>query len=215
MAINKKNFFLLLCLIMLSGTTFFSCTADEEIVQTPVSEDYKGKAKEMLTDSIVFYTRAMQSTVNKTLLEEGCPVKYFFEWRDGDVVNVQIRNFSVGKMPVRIWYSINCKLMQLNTWEKDEYTGEGWIKFQGSGGVTDYTGEADGYTDGNGGDGYTTGYLNVLTKELEMACNFNVMLMQSSVYRQTIIYSRIDTFEADFAQYEKDLAEYKKEHGIS
>ena len=58
------------------------------------------------------------------------------------------------------------------------------------------------------------GYLNVDTKEIEFSTNFNVMLMQSFVYRQKIDYSKKLTYEQDFKQYEEDLAKYKKEHGI-
>ena len=108
--------------------------------------------------------------------------------------------------------------MQLNTWEKEEYTGDGWIKFQGTGGSTRYTGnqndEEGSYESGDGGAGSVTGYFNAKTNEIEFVTNFNVMNMSSDVYLQKVDPTRIDRFETDFAQYEKDLAEYKKEHGI-
>ena len=40
------------------------------------------------------------------------------------------------------------------------------------------------------------------------------MLMQSYVFLQTIDYSKMDTYEKDFAKYEADLAAYKKGHGL-
>ena len=70
------------------------------------------------------------------------------------------------------------------------------------------------YTDGKGGAGTVIGYLNVNTKQIEFSTNFNVMLMQSFVFLQTIDYSKMDTYEEDFAKYEADLKAYKKEHGL-
>ena len=213
-----KKFLMMLiavALTMLSCAIFFSCTADEEITKTPVSESYISDAKELLQDSIVLNATAMQGTVNKTLLDEGCPLKYYFNWKGDDILNLQIREFCVGKMPLTIWFNIDVKFMQLNSWEKEEYKGEGWIKFQGDGGKTVYTAIDEDYEDGNGGAGNVTGFLNVKTREIEFVTSFNVMNMSSDVYLQKIDPTRMDRFEEDFAQYEKDLAEYKKEHGIS
>lgn len=57
------------------------------------------------------------------------------------------------------------------------------------------------------------GYLNVLTNEIEFIINYNLMNVRTETFKQTIDKSRIDNFEAEFAQYEKDLAQWKKEHG--
>ena len=190
-----------------------ACSSDEEITNTPVTDSYLSQAKSILKDSIVFNAKAWQGTVNKTRLESGCPVKYHFSWK-GDTMTLQIKAFSVGSMPLRIWFVVNCKFMQLNSWEKDEYTGDGWIKFEGSGGNTTYLALTTEYADGTGGSGTVTGYLNVLTKEIEFETNFNVMNFSTQVYQQKIDYSRMANFDAEFAQYEKDLAEYKKEHGL-
>ena len=212
---KKTIRFFAVALTMLSCVIFFSCTADEEITKTPVSESYISEAKELLQDSIVLNATAMQGTVNKTLLDEGCPLKYYLNWKGDDILNLQIREFCVGKMPLTIWFTIDVKFMQLNSWEKEEYKGEGWIKFQGDGGKTVYTAIDEDYEDGNGGAGSVTGFLNVKTREIEFVTSFNVMNMSSDVYLQKIDPTRMDRFEEEFAQYEKDLAEYKKEHGIS
>lgn len=212
---NKKGFFLFVAFFALLTLGLISCSADEETTKTPVADEYLQTARELLQDSIVLNATAMQGTVNKTLLDEGCPLKYYLKWKSQDTLNIQIKNFSVGKMPVTIWFTINCKFMQLNSWEKEEYTGEGWIKFQGTGGNTIYTANTSDYEDGDGGAGSVQGYLNVKTKQIEFVTNFNVMNMSSDVYLQTIDPTRIDRFDEEFAQYEKDLAEYKKEHGIS
>lgn len=211
---KKTIVFFAVALMTLSCVMFFSCTADEEITKTPVSESYISAAKEILQDSVVLNATAMQGTVNKTLLDKGCPLKYYLNWKDNDILNLQIRKFCVGKMPLTIWFTIDVKFMQLNSWEKEEYQGEGWIKFQGDGGKTVYTAIDEGYEDGNGGAGSVTGFLNVNTNEIEFVTNFNVMNMSSDVYLQKIDPTRIDRYDEDFAQYEKDLEEYKKEHGI-
>lgn len=212
---KKTIVFFAVVLTTLSCVMFFSCTADEEITKTPVSESYISKAKEILQDSVVLNATAMQGTVNKTLLDEGCPLKYYLNWKGDDILNIQIREFCVGKMPLTIWFTIDVKFMQLNSWEKDEYQGDGWIKFQGNGGQTVYTAIDEDYEDGNGGAGSVTGFLNVNTKEIEFVTNFNVMNMSSDVYLQKLDLTRMDRFEEEFEQYEKDLAKYKEEHGIS
>lgn len=199
---------------LLCCTFFFSCS-EEENSKEPISDEYLSVARELLQDSIVLNATAMQGKVNKTLLDEGCPLKYYLSWRSQDTLNIQIRKFSVGKMPVTIWFTVNCKFMQLNTWEKDEYSGEGWIKFQGTGGKTVYTAIDEGYEDGDGGAGTVQGYLNVKTKEIEFVTNFNVMNMSSDVYLQKIDPTRMAKFDEEFAEYERKLAEYKKKHGMS
>ena len=214
-----KYSFLLVLSLVLSLVILNSCTADDEITKEPVSEDHITKAHEILKDSIVLNATAMMGTVNKTLLDKGCPLKYYLEWKGNDTLNVQIKKFCVGKMPVVVWFSANCKFMKLNSWEKEEYSGSGWVKFQARGGQTYYTGNENDvdnhYESGEGGSGSITGYLNVDTKMIEFVTYFGVMNMSSDVYPQEVDPSRMERFDEEFAQYEKDLAEYKKEHGIS
>ena len=202
------NFTILFCLC------FSGCKADEEIVQEPVTDNRLSIAKESLRDSIVFYARAMMGTVNKTLLESGCPVKYYFKWKDDGMLNMQILHFRVGVMPLTISFTINLKFMELNTWEKKEYQGSAWMKFQGYNGITIANANADGYEDAEGGNGTVTGYFNSETKEIEFVTNFGVMNMTTDVYQQKIDYSRMATYDEDFAQYERDLKKYKEEHGL-
>jgi hypothetical protein len=196
---------------------YFSCKDDEDITKENVSDSYLKSAKSVLQDSIVLNATAMQGTVNKTCLKKGCPMKYYFSWRSSDTLNIQIRDFSVGKMPVTIHFSINVTFMKLNTWEKDEYSGDGWIKFKGYNGFTSYSSlsDSDDYEDGSGGSGTMIGYYNASSHEIEFVTNFNVMNFTADVYQQKIDTSRMNTFEKDFAQYEEDLAQYKKEHGMS
>lgn len=205
-------------LTLLSCIVFNACDADEALVPTPVDDEYLSIAREVLKDCIVLNATAMQGTVNKTLLKEGCPLKYYLEWKGKDTLNMQLKEFSVGKMPVTVWFSANCKFMQLNTWEKDEYPEEGWIKFQATGGVTYYTGNGNdmngSYESGEGGAGTVVGYFNVRTHEIESVTNFNVMNMSSDVYLQKVDPSRLERYDEEFAKYEADLAKYKEEHGL-
>lgn len=208
-AITKTITSFVLCLFV--GTILTSCKTDQE---NPVEEAYVQEAKKTLRDVVVLNATAMMGTVNKTLLKEGCPMKFYMEWRGEKELNIQIREFSVGRMPVTIWFSINCKFMQLNTWEKKEYPEAGWIKFEGFGGIINYTGNEAGYDSGEGGGGTLIGYFNAKTHEIEFVTNYNTMNVTSDVYRQKIDPTRINRFDEEFAQFQKDLEKYKKEHGI-
>lgn len=102
--------------------------------------------------------------------------------------------------------------MNLNSWEKDEYPGNGWVKFQGKEGNVTTVG--DDTNDNQQGSGASVdGYLNVQTNEVEFIINYNLMNVRTETFKQIINKSRINNFEAEFAQYEKDLAQWKKEHG--
>lgn len=219
-ALVAARIFLLCSVALFTCSLFSSCSVDEENGKNPVETNLILKAKDILKDSIVVRSKAMMGPVDKTLLPEGCPLKYYFSWdlKSETPLNIKLKNFSVGNMPVQVWFNIYCRLIPLNSWEKDEYKGDGWIKFTGVNGDVTYTpnqhdvnGE---YTDGKGGAGTVIGYLNVNTKQIEFSTNFNVMLMQSFVFLQTIDYSKMDTYEEDFAKYEADLKAYKKEHGL-
>ena len=207
----KNSVFFLLVLL---GGIYVSCTDDEKIEESDVAEKYLHAAKEILQDSIVLNATAMQGTVNKTCLDEGCPLKYYFEWRTNDSLNIQLRNFTVGKMPLSIWFSINVKFMNLNTWEQDEYPEDGWIKFKGSSGITNYTGNTEDYESGSGGSGTVKGYFNARTNEIEFVTTFNVMNFTADVFQQTINLTRMATFEEDFGQYELDLVQCKDDKGL-
>ena len=114
-------------------------------------------------------------------------------------------------MPFNITFKCKTKFMKLNSWEVKEYTGDGWIKFYGTDGSVSTTSTSDAYKAGSGAT--VTGYLNVSTLETQFIADYNMMGVTSQCFLQTIDKSRIDNFEAEFAQYEEDLAKWKKEHG--
>lgn len=198
--------------ILLLALVFPACSSDDDVTGSEVSEDYVSKAKDVLTGDIVLSTRATMNGVDKTLLESGCPTKFSFTWNEDGTMTTSLVDFTVGTMPFAVTFKCRCKFMNLNSWEKDEYTETGWIKFQGTNGnVTTIGDEA---SDSQQGSGATIdGYLNVATNKIEFIINYNMMNVRTETFKQTIDKSRIDNFEAEFAQYEKDLAQWKKEHG--
>ncbi|WP_329902992.1 DUF4903 family protein [Porphyromonas pogonae] len=212
---RKQNLYQTFFSVLVLGCIFFSCTDDQKISKQPVSADYISEAKKVLQDSIVFNARAMMGTVNKTQLPQGCPMKYHFSW-NGDILNMKINKFTVGTMPVTMWFSINLKFMRLNSWEKNEYPGDEWMKFEGNGGLVKYTanGIDPSYDDGDGGAGTVTGYFNYKTMEIEFVTSFNVLNVTSDVFKQKIDKSRIAHFDEDFAKFERDLEKYKKDNGL-
>ena len=57
------------------------------------------------------------------------------------------------------------------------------------------------------------GFLNVNTNQMEFIVDYNMMNVRTETFLQTIDKTRIDRFEEEFSQYEKDLEEAKKEQG--
>ena len=72
------------------------------------------------------------NTVDKTLLPKDV-LLINFSWSK-DSLRLMLDGFTVGKMPLIVYFSCKMKFMQLNSWEKDEYKGDGWIKFKGKDG---------------------------------------------------------------------------------
>ena len=207
-----KLSYIILCSICLF---LASCSSDEEITKGGASEELVKKAKDFLTGEIVLNTHATLNGVNKTLLEKGCPTKFKFDWSNTDTntFSVSLLNFTVGKMGMIINFKCDVQTMQLNTWEKDEYPGAGWIKFYGEDGST-WGEEKDG-TPANAKGSSVKGYYNTDTHQINFIVDYNMMNVRSECFLQTIDKTRINNYEKEFAQFEKDLEEYKKEHGVS
>ena len=182
----------LFCLIAVLFAGFSSCSSDENLEQKDPIEEYFNEAKNILNGDIVLSTKATMSGVDKTLLPNGCPTKFSFDWVNDKTMKLSLDGFTVGKMPLIVYFSCQCKFMQLNSWEKDEYKGDGW---QGSGAGVE-------------------GYLNVKTNQITFIVNYNMMNVRSECFLQTIDKNRIKTYEEDFKKYEEDLKKYKEEHGL-
>ena len=192
--------------------TFASCESDDSITQEAPEKSYIEQAKDILVGDIVLSTRATMNSVDKTLLPQGCPTKFNFGWKEDGNMVINLVDFGVGAMPFQITFRCACKFMNLNSWEKDEYKGDGWVKFIGKDG--NVTSNSD-QEDNQSGSGATVqGYLNVKTMETEFIINYNMMNVRSECFLQKIDKTRINNFEQEFAQYEKDLQKYKEEHGL-
>ncbi|WP_414703204.1 DUF4903 family protein [Proteiniphilum sp. UBA5384] len=212
MMANKQILGLIICLFVVASG-FISCESDEKITQEPPSDEYLEKAKEILNGDIVLSTKATLNGVDKTLLETGCPTMFNFSWRNDGKMVLTLKDFTVGKMPMVITFRCATTVMQLNSWEKDEYTGAGWIKFQGKDGNVTTVGEnAADNMEGSGAR--VDGYLNVNTQQIEFIVDYNVMIVRSECFLQTIDKTRINRFEEEFEQFEKDLQKKKEELGI-
>ena len=203
---KMKKLYFLFSLLMATVIGLSSCESDDSLTNEPPAQEYIDKAKEILVGDLVLSTRATMSGVDKTLLESGCPTKFNFSWREDGTMVLDMSDFTVGAMPFAITFRCATKFMQLNSWEKDEYPGSGWVKFVGTDGNVTTSGE-------EGSGARVDGFLNVDTKQVEFIVDYNMMNVRTETFLQEIDKSRIDRFEEEFAQYEKDLEEAKKEQG--
>lgn len=194
--------------------SFVSCSSDEEITDADANTELVKEATNYLNGEIVLSTNATMNGVNKTLLPEGCPTKFKFEWSktDAQTFTISLLDFTVGNMGMIISFKCDVKTMVLNSWEQKEYTGDGWIKFKGVDGSVWGT-DTDGSASSAKGSS-VQGYYNAKTHEIQFIVNYNMMNVRSECFKQTIDKSRLATFDADKAKYEEDLKAYKKEHGI-
>lgn len=209
---KMKKLYFLFSLLMATVIGLSSCESDDSLTNEPPAQEYIDKAKEILVGDLVLSTRATMSGVDKTLLESGCPTKFNFSWREDGTMVLDLSDFTVGAMPFAITFRCATTFMQLNSWEKDEYPGSGWVKFVGTDGNVTTSGD-DAADNQEGSGARVDGFLNVDTKQVEFIVDYNMMNVRTETFLQEIDKSRIDRFEEEFAQYEKDLEEAKKEQG--
>ena len=214
MKANFKKNIAFLSLLFFAVFAFCSCSSDEEITNSDANSELVKEATNYLNGEIVLSTNATMNGVNKTLLPEGCPTKFKFEWSktDAQTFTISLLDFTVGNMGMIISFKCDVKCMELNSWEKKEYTGDGWIKFKGVDGSVWGT-DTDGSASSAKGSS-VQGYYNAKTHQIQFIFNYNMMNVRSECFLQTIDKSRLATFDADKAKYEEDLKAYKKEHGI-
>lgn len=180
----------------------------------PSTEELTRQMKEFLTGDIVLSMRATMSGVNKTLLPSGCPTKVKFEWSktEEQTFTISVLDFTIGNMGMVVNFKCDVKTMALNSWEQKECIGNSWVKFKGVDGSVWGT-DTDGSVSSASGSS-VEGYYNVDTHEIQFIVNYNMMNVRSEFFLQVVDKSRLDNYEAEKEQYEKDLLEYKKEHGI-
>ena len=191
-----------------------SCSSDEELKRADADINLVNEAKSFLQGDIILNTHAFMGNVNKTLLPTGCPTKFNFTWSNTDPQSftISLLDFTVGKMGMIINFNCAVKTMQLNSWEKNEYKGEGWIKFYGENGSVSGTDNEGVPSKAMGST--VKGYYNVMTHQINFIVNYNMMNVRSECFLQTIDKNRIKTYEEDFKKYEEDLKKYKEEHGL-
>lgn len=208
-----KTLALFACLVF-GFMSLVSCSSDEEITDADANTELVKEAINYLNGEIVLSTNATMNGVNKTLLPEGCPTKFKFEWSktDAQTFTISLLDFTVGNMGMIINFKCDVKTMVLNSWEQKEYTGDGWIKFKGEDGSVWGT-DTDGSASSAKGSS-VQGYYNAKTHQIQFIVNYNMMNVRSECFLQTIDKSRLATFVEDKAKYEEDLKAYKKEHGI-
>lgn len=161
----------LMCLILQA-----SCSSDEEITDADANTELVKEATNYLNGEIVLSTNATMNGVNKTLLPEGCPTKFKFEWSktDAQTFTISLLDFTVGNMGMIINFKCDVKTMVLNSWEQKEYTGDGWIKFKGEDGSVWGT-DTDGSASSAKGSS-VQGYYNAKTHEIQFIVNYNILI---------------------------------------
>lgn len=204
---------MMVCLVF-GFMSLVSCSSDEEITDADANTGLVQEATNYLNGEIVLSTKARMNGVDKTLLPGGCPTKFKFEWSktDAQTFTISLLDFTVGNMGMIINFKCDVKCMVLNSWEQKEYTGDGWIKFKGEDGSVWGT-DTDGSPSSAKGSS-VQGYYNAKTHQIQFIVDYNMMNVRSDCFLQTIDKNRINNYAAEFEQYEKDLAAYKKEHGI-
>ena len=214
MKANFKKNIACLSLLFFAVFAFCSCSSDEEITNSDANSELVKEATNYLNGEIVLSTNATMNGVNKTLLPEGCPTKFKFEWSktDAQTFTISLLDFTVGNMGMIINFKCDVKTMVLNSWEQKEYTGDGWIKFKGEAGSVWGT-DTDGSASSAKGSS-VQGYYNAKTHEIQFIVNYNMMNVRSECFKQTIDKSRLATFDADKKKYEADLKAYKEANGI-
>lgn len=198
-------------LISILMTTLSSCNSDDNLQLAPMSSEYTAQAKEVLSGNVVLSTRAFIGDVDLTRLETGCPTKFNFTWQ-GDEVEIRLLDFHVANMPFIVNFQSKARLYTLNSWEQKEYKGSGWVKIYGTDGLSK-TADRQGKPLDQKQGATIQGYYNVLTHEINMDINYNMMNVHSDCFLQKVDKHRIDRYDEEVKQYQADLVAYKKQKG--
>lgn len=191
--------------------TLSSCNSDDNLQLAPMSSEYTAQAKEVLSGNVVLSTRAFIGDVDLTRLETGCPTKFNFNWQ-GDEVEIRLLDFHVANMPFIVNFQSKARLYTLNSWEQKEYKGSGWVKIYGTDGLSK-TADRQGKPLDQKQGATIQGYYNVLTHEINMDINYNMMNVHSDCFLQKVDKHRIDRYDEEVKQYQANLVAYKKQKG--
>ncbi len=210
--ISKISFIAIISLLALSLT---SCKKDDPKQLDNKSELVQKVDKLLSGKIIVLGTTAKAGTTDKTLLEGGCPAKYYFKYHKSEnKLEIDLKKFQVGNMPFAVVFKSKAELRELNNWDREEYPEAGWLKFYADNGeVTPFVPEGEKVPEQDGA-GIVEGFVNPLLGEIEFFMNYNMMNVTSHCYRQKINFNRLAGFDKEFHDYEVALKKYKKEHGL-
>ncbi len=206
----RKLLFLLMTLVF--SHYLVSCSSDDDC-EDALANEIQSKLDIMVRESLVgehvLFTKVTVNSVDKTLLERGCPTRLFFSWKEDSLI-VSIPDLKIGNMPFAISYESTCTITLLNNWEEDEHVGgnESWFKFVGTNGSVS---TGDGLKP-NGSS--IKGYFRPATKTIEFVIDYNVMNVRTVCERQTLDDPQIGDFDTEMAKYMEDLLAYKKENGL-
>ncbi len=201
--------------IILVATLLFGCKK-ENMQQEVDNEDVIRAATEQLSGKIVLGQHVFISGVSKTRLPEGCPTLFQFSWIDSiSKMEIFIGKMKIGSMPFAISMTSHSTIMQLNSWEQEEYPENGWVKlFDSKAEVTTTQGGGSNPISEPNGSVKIKGFYNVNSKEIEMSIDFNMMNVKGEVFRQ-----KVEPFEGNYEKlinlYEEKLAAYKLDNGLS
>ncbi len=205
-------------LLMAAGALMILAqTACKDDADATLTQAERNEAAEVLSGDMVVSAKASIGGVDKTLLDGGAPCKFRFDKTGDGEMTLSQPDFQVGKMPFPLNFKIAVTLSPVLSLEKSDFPESGWVRFSGKRGVVSITGQMpDSAVDESAeGDGSTvTGFVNTKTREIQFQISYAMMTVEVNVPRQAIDPDRVANYEAEREQYEKDLEEYKKAHGL-
>ena len=192
-----------------------SCKKEEQHQEIVREDNRTAKVIQQLNGTVILGQDVKMAGVDKSRLQGGVPTKFRFHWKEAEKkMEIQIVKIQPGSMPFAIGVTANATLMELSSWEKNEYPEAGWIKlFDDKGEVTPYLKDDDPAKPKPDGAMIMIGFYNVNTQEIEFSINYNMMNVVGHVFRQKIDAARLKNFDEEYDAYEEALAEWKLDHG--
>ena len=138
-----------------------------------------------LNGTVILGQDVKMAGVDKSRLQGGVPTKFRFHWKEAEKkMEIQIVKIQPGSMPFAIGMTANATLMELSSWEKNEYPEAGWIKlFDDKGEVTPYLKDDDPAKPKPDGAVLLVGFYNVNTQQIELSINYNMMNVVGHVFQ--------------------------------
>ena len=183
----------------------FSCKKEEQHQEIVREDNRTAKVIQQLKSTVILGQDVKMAGVDKSRLPGGVPTKFRFHWKEAEKkMEIQIVKIQPGSMPFAIGMTANATLMELSSWEKNEYPEAGWIKlFDDKGEVTPYLKDDDPAKPKPDGAVLLVGFYNVNTQQIELSINYNMMNVVGHVFRQKIDVARLKNFNEEYDAYEE------------